>query len=68
LLIELKVYKDLIENRMNEPRRHQIDEDYYPPYAEKDINEFKALEAGTAKALSVVNKLIRQKFIHQMEL
>ena len=55
---------------MNEPRRHQIDEDYYPPYAEKEINEFKALEAGTAKSLSVVNKLIRQKlgtFIHQME-
>ncbi len=70
-LTELKIYKELIETRINELRRHQIDDDYYPPYTEKEINEFKSLEMRTAKALSIVNKMIRQKldsFIHQMEI
>jgi hypothetical protein len=60
-LPELKVYKELIENRMSELRRHQIDEEYYPPYTEKEIQELKTLEEKAAKALSVVNKTIRHK-------
>lgn len=70
-LIELKSYKELIENRMEELRRHQIDDEYFPPYTEKEIHELKVIEKKAAKALSTVNKLIRQNldnFINQLEL
>ncbi|MBI9066443.1 MAG: hypothetical protein JEZ09_04055 [Salinivirgaceae bacterium] len=60
-LIELKSYKELIENRMNQLRRHQIDGEYYPPYTEKEIKQVKEKEEKAAKALLTVNKLIRLK-------
>ena len=70
-LFELKSYKELIENRLDELRRHQVDGEYYPPYTEKEINELKDLEKKTQKALAAVNKLIRTKldnFIGELEL
>ena len=69
-LIELKSYKELIENRMNELRLHQIDDEYFPPYTDKEINQLKEMERKSAKALSAVNRLIRNKlddFINKLE-
>lgn len=70
-LIELKSYKELIERRMEELRRHQVDDEYFPPYTDKEINELKNLEKKAAKALSAVNKLIRKNlddFISKLDL
>jgi len=60
-LIDLKVYRDLLETRISELRRHQIDDEYYPPYTDKEINEIKDFEKQAIKALSVVSKTIRKK-------
>lgn len=60
-LSELKNIKDLLDNRVSELRLHQIDGEYYPLYTDKEINKIKELERQTIKALSVVNKIIREK-------
>ncbi|MDA3893261.1 MAG: hypothetical protein PF517_16485 [Salinivirgaceae bacterium] len=60
-LPELKTYRDLLDKRISELRHHQIGDEYYPPYTDKDINEVKEFENQAIKALSAVNKIIRRK-------
>ena len=60
-LTELKNIKDLLENRVSELRLHQVDGEYYPLYTDKEINKINELEKQTIKALSIVNKTIREK-------
>lgn len=60
-LLDLKVYRDLLETRISELRRHQIDDEYYPPYTDKEITKIKEFENQAIKALSAVNKMIRKK-------
>ncbi len=60
-LSQLKDYKDLLEIRIEELRRHQVDDDYFPPYTEKEIKELKNHEAKANKALRIVKQMIRKK-------
>lgn len=60
-VFELKSYKELFENRLDELRRHQVDGAYYPVFTEKEKQELKALEEKTQLALTQINKLLREK-------
>lgn len=60
-LHELKVYRELLENRIANLRKHQIGDEYYPPYTDKEVHNIKEFEQKAINALSVVNKTIRKK-------
>jgi len=60
-LPELKAYRDLLEKRVSELRHHQIDDEYYPPFTDKEIKEIKEFEKQAIKARTAVNKIIRKK-------
>jgi len=60
-LSELKDYKELLEIRIDELRRHQVDDDYFPPYTDKEIKELKVHEKKANLALKSINAIIRKK-------
>lgn len=60
-LSELKDYRELLEIRIDELRRHQVDDDYFPPYTDKEIGELKQHENKANAALKAINAQIRKK-------
>lgn len=60
-LSELKDIRELLEYRINELRRHKVDDEYFPPYTDKELNELKVLETNAQATLKKVNITIRSK-------
>jgi len=60
-LSELKELKELLDNRISELHRHQIDGEYFPVYTNKELEELEELEKRASKALSAVSKVIRER-------
>lgn len=60
-LPELKNLRDLIEYRIMELRRHKVDDEYFPPYTDKEIQELKNHEQKAQITLKKINKTIREK-------
>lgn len=60
-LSELKDIRELLEYRINELRRHKVDDEYFPPYTDKEIQELKTLETKAQTTLKLINKTIRIK-------
>jgi len=69
-LTDLKVYRELLTNRIDNLHKHQIGDEYYPPYTDKEVHSLKKFEQKAVKALTMVNKQIRIKldtFIESVE-
>lgn len=60
-LFELKSYRELLENRLDQLQRYQVDGEYQPPHTDKEVKDLKELEKKAQEALAVINKLIRKK-------